>query len=69
MKFDLFISDYDGTLGVAPKNDIDPETLVAINKYIEKGGVFAVYRASMKSFSSWARTAWPASFKCNPSVV
>ena len=42
MKYDLFISDYDGTLGVAPKNDIDPETLVAINKYIEKGGVFAV---------------------------
>ena len=36
MKYDLFISDYDGTLGIAPKNDIDPETLSAINKYIEK---------------------------------
>lgn len=42
MKFDLFISDYDGTLGVAPKNNIDHETLDAINKFIAKGGVFVV---------------------------
>lgn len=42
MKFDLFISDYDGTLGEAPMNNIDNETLLAINKYVEKGGIFAV---------------------------
>jgi Cof subfamily protein (haloacid dehalogenase superfamily) len=42
MKFDLFISDYDGTLGHAPENNIDPETLSAINKFTEKGGIFAV---------------------------
>ncbi len=42
MKYRLFISDYDGTLGVAPKNDIDSETLDAINRFISKGGVFAV---------------------------
>ncbi len=42
MKYRLFISDYDGTLGQAPKNDIDSETLSAINKFIEKGGIFAV---------------------------
>ena len=42
MKYKLFISDYDGTLGCAPQNDIHPETLRAINKFIEKGGIFAV---------------------------
>ena len=42
MKYKLFISDYDGTLGVAPKNNIDHETLDAINKFIAKGGVFVV---------------------------
>ena len=42
MKYKLFISDYDGTLGVAPVNDIHPETLKAINKFVEKGGIFAV---------------------------
>ena len=42
MKFDLFISDYDGTLGVAPENNIDTETLSAINQYVEKGGIFTV---------------------------
>lgn len=42
MKFDLFISDYDGTLGESKTNDIDKETLLAINKYVEKGGIFAV---------------------------
>ena len=36
MKYKLFISDYDGTLGVAPANTIDEETLFAINKFIEK---------------------------------
>ena len=42
MKYKLFISDYDGTLGEAPKNDIDIETLKAINEYIKKGGIFTV---------------------------
>ena len=42
MKYDLFISDYDGTLGKAPANNIDSETLSAINEFIKKGGVFAV---------------------------
>lgn len=42
MKYKLFISDYDGTLGVAPKNDIDFETLDAIKKFQQKGGIFAV---------------------------
>ena len=42
MKFDLFISDYDGTLGNAPANDIDPETLSAIKEYQKRGGKFVV---------------------------
>ena len=42
MKYKLFISDYDGTLGVAPNNDIDKETLSAIKKFQEKGGIFVV---------------------------
>ena len=42
MKYRLVISDYDGTLGIAPKNDIDSETRLAIEKFTEKGGVFAV---------------------------
>ena len=42
MKYKLFISDYDGTLGIAPANDIDAETLTAINKFIDKGGIFVV---------------------------
>lgn len=42
MKYKLFISDYDGTLGEAPKNDIDIETLKAINEYNKKGGIFTV---------------------------
>ena len=42
MKYRLFISDYDHTLGEAPKNDIDSETLLAINKFIDKGGIFVV---------------------------
>ncbi len=42
MKYDLIISDYDGTLGGAPNNDIPKETLKAINKFVEKGGIFVV---------------------------
>ena len=42
MKYRLFISDYDGTLGEAPYNNIDSETLQAINKFTENGGIFVV---------------------------
>ena len=42
MKYRLFISDYDGTLGVAPNNDIDKDTLEAIREFQSKGGIFAV---------------------------
>ncbi len=42
MKYDLIISDYDGTLGGAPNNDIPKDTLKAINDYIARGGKFAV---------------------------
>ena len=42
MKYKMIISDYDGTLGVAPNNDIDKQTLDAINKFIAKGGIFSV---------------------------
>ncbi len=42
MKYRLFISDYDGTLGVAPKNDIDINTKKAIEEFTEKGGIFTV---------------------------
>lgn len=42
MKYQLFISDYDGTLGLAPRNNIDSETLDAIKKFTDKGGIFVV---------------------------
>ena len=42
MKYKLFISDYDGTLGVAPQNNIDEQTLSAINEFTKKGGIFVV---------------------------
>lgn len=41
MKFDLFISDFDWTLGLAP-DKIEPETVDAIKQYIKKGGKFVV---------------------------
>ncbi len=42
MKYKLIISDYDGTLGSAPSNDISRETLDAINKFTSRGGIFVV---------------------------
>ncbi len=42
MKYRLIISDYDGTLGCAPNNDVDKSTREAIEKFTEKGGIFAV---------------------------
>ena len=50
MKYKLIISDYDGTLGCAPSNDIPKQTLDAINKYTEKGGIFVV--CSGREYSS-----------------
>ncbi len=41
MKYDLFVSDFDGTLGIAPGN-INAETVAAVKKYIEKGGKFVI---------------------------
>ncbi len=42
MKYNLIISDYDGTLGAAPKNDIPVNTLKAIEEFTKRGGVFVV---------------------------
>ena len=53
MKYKLVISDYDGTLGCAPQNDIDFETLSAIKKFQEKGGKFVLCTGRM--FSSARR--------------
>lgn len=41
MKYELFISDYDGTLGERDEI-IDDETVSAIKEYVQKGGKFAV---------------------------
>ncbi len=40
MKFDVIISDYDGTLGNGKV--IEKETIQAINKFIDKGGKFVI---------------------------
>ena len=53
MKYKLVISDYDGTLGVAPLNTIDSQTLSAIKKFQDKGGKFVVCTGRM--FSSARR--------------
>ena len=53
MKYKLFISDYDGTLGCAPQNDIDEKTVSAIKKFQDKGGKFVVCTGRM--FSSAQR--------------
>ena len=47
MKFDLIISDYDGTLGGASTNTIDKETVDAINAFTNKGGKFVVCTGRM----------------------
>ena len=46
MKYKLFVSDFDGTLGTAP-DIIERETLEAINKYIKKGGKFVICTGRM----------------------
>lgn len=47
MKYKLFISDFDGTLGGGKDNSIDDETLKAIREYEEKGGKFVVCTGRM----------------------
>ena len=46
MKYDLFISDFDGTLGKAP-DSISKENIDAIKEYTENGGVFAICTGRM----------------------
>lgn len=52
MKFDLFISDFDGTLGCNP-DYISNENVAAIKEYEKKGGIFTIVTgrsyASIKS--------------------
>lgn len=47
MKYKLFITDYDGTLGHAPENTIDSEVLTAINEFKAKGGKFVICTGRM----------------------
>ena len=47
MKYKLFITDYDGTLGHAPENTIDSEVLEAINEYEKRGGKFVICTGRM----------------------
>ena len=49
MKFDLFLSDFDGTLGCNP-DYIDLDTVKAIKEYEEKGGIFTIVTG--RSFAS-----------------
>ncbi len=46
MKYKLFISDFDGTLGKAP-GYVANEDLIAIKEYEEKGGIFAICTGRM----------------------
>lgn len=41
MKYKLFISDFDGTMGVAPDH-IEKETVESIKEYQQKGGIFVI---------------------------
>ena len=49
MKFDLFLSDFDGTLGGNP-DYIDLDTVKAIKEYEERGGIFTIVTG--RSFAS-----------------
>lgn len=48
MKYKLFIADFDGTLGKAP-GVIEPETVEAVKKYVDKGGIFVICTGRMTS--------------------
>lgn len=62
MKFDLIMSDYDGTLGQAPQNDIDFETACAIKKFQDRGGKFVV--CSGRSYGSLLSVIDTQGIKC-----
>lgn len=47
MKYKLFISDFDGTLGQSAGDSIEKETVEAIKKFTDKGGIFAVCTGRM----------------------
>lgn len=46
MKYDLFVSDFDGTLGIAPGN-IDAETVETVKEYVKRGGKFVICTGRM----------------------
>jgi len=46
MKYDLFISDFDGTMGKAP-DIVDEKTVKAIKDYVAKGGKFVICTGRM----------------------
>lgn len=46
MKYKLFVSDFDGTLGQAPA-DIEETTVQAVKEYINKGGKFVICTGRM----------------------
>lgn len=46
MKYKLFITDFDGTLGSLP-DDVDSQTIEAVKKYIAKGGIFVICTGRM----------------------
>ena len=48
MKYKMFVSDFDWTLGKGP-NYIDPETVELIKKYQKKGGIFVICTGRAKS--------------------
>ncbi len=41
MKYKLFLSDFDMTMGIAP-DKIEPETVEAVKDYIARGGIFVI---------------------------
>ncbi len=47
MKYDLIISDYDGTLGGSLTNQIDADTINAVNVFTAKGGKFVICTGRM----------------------
>ncbi len=48
MRFDLFVSDFDGTLGIAPAH-IEEPNVIAIKEYVKKGGKFVICTGRMFS--------------------
>jgi len=48
MRFDLFVADFDGTLGIAPAH-IEEENVIAIKEYVKRGGKFVICTGRMFS--------------------